>query len=191
MGRFEGFYIGDKVAEQDVNLSGTELFASRRDTKETGQVSSRQTKIWKTDFDKCCSISDYQNYVKKYDNPKNSCIKDAKQKIDDMTFATCKSIEQYRTYLSSFPSGRNVIRANSAIRMLQSGTTTNTYTANSSNISGKYVWGFAKKAIGVIVILIGIGLIYARISNQITRTSAVAGFCVMILGPVCKWAFDN
>lgn len=202
MGRFQGFYTGGEIVEENTSYSETEVFAKRRQKQESGRVSTRQLKIWQGDLDKCVTLSDYQNYVKKYDSPDNPCISEAKQKIDDLTFTNCKSVADYNIYLTTFPSGKNVIKAKAAIRRLQATNTTantttntttraNTYSSHSSNITGNDVWGFIKKAIGVIVILIGIGLVYARVTDQINSTSAVCGYWFVVGAPVCKWAFDD
>lgn len=209
MGRFQGFYTGGDVAEENTSYSETEFFAKRRHKQENGRVSTRQMKIWQCDLDKCVTLSDYQNYVKKYNSSDNPCISEANQKIDDLTFANCKSIADYNNYLSLFPSGKNVIKAKAAIRRHQANTSTNTstktttntttnstirantYSSHSSNITGDEVWGFIKKAIGVIVILIGIGLVYARVTDQISSTSVICGYWFVVCAPVCKWAFDD
>lgn len=197
MGRFQGFYTGGDVAEENSVYSETEVFAKRRQKQENGRVSTRQMKIWQCDLDKCVTLSDFQNYVKKYNSSNNPCLSEANQKMDDLTFANCKSIADYNNYLSLFPSGKNVIKAKAAIRRLQANTSTNTttrantYSSNSSNITGDEVWGFIKKVIGVIVILIGIGLVYARVTDQINSTSAVCGYWFVVGAPVCKWAFDS
>lgn len=201
MGRFQGFYTGGDVAEENTSYSETEVFANRRQKQENGRVSTRQMKIWQCDLDKCVTLSDFQNYVKKYNSFNNPCLSKANQKMDDLTFANCKSIADYNNYLSLFPSGKNVIKAKAAIRRLQANTSTNTstntttsantYSSHSSNITGDEVWGFIKKVIGVIVILIGIGLVYARVTDQINSTSAVCGYWFVVGAPVCKWAFDD
>lgn len=200
MGRFQGFYTGEEVAEENVNFSEDDAFAKRQQKQENTQTSKRQLNVWRVDLSKCSSISDYRRYVQKYDRPDNPYIVEAKQKIDDLTFSNCKSIEDYKAYLSSFPSGRNSTQAKSAIRRLQtkpstpsSSYTSSSYTSgsHSSNISGEDIWGFVKKVIGVIAILIGVGLIYLWFTDKITSRSVIAGYCICIAGPICKWAFDD
>lgn len=200
MGRFQGFYTGGEVAEDNTSYSEAEVFSKRHQKQENGRVSSRQLKIWQGDLDKCVTLSDYQNYVKKYNSSDNPCISEANQKIDDLTFANCKSIAEYNNYLSLFPSGKNAIKAKVAIRRLQANTSTNTstntttrantYSSHNSNITGDEVWGFIKKAIGVICVLLMIADIYLVFTDQIPKSAGI-GFGVFILGPVGKWAFDD
>lgn len=196
MGRFQGFYTGGEIAEENTSNSESEVFAKRRQKQENDRVSTRQLKIWQSDLDKCTTLSDYQSYEKKYDSPDNPCIHEAKQKIDDLTFANCKSIADYNNYLLTFPSGKNVIKAKCAIRRLQTNTTTTTtassYTTSSHNytISGEDVWEFVKKAIGVICVLLMIADVYLIFTDQIPKSAGI-GFGVLILGPVGKWAFDD
>ncbi len=196
MGRFQGFYTGGEIAEENTSYSETEVFAKRRQKQENCRVSTRQLNIWSSDLSKCSSLEDYQNYIRKYDNPDNPCITEAKQRIDDLTFTACKSIADYNAYLSSFPSGKNVIKAKSAIRRLQSNTTPTSTTSScntgshNSTISGDDVWGVVKKIIGVIVILPLLALIYLCITGE-GRWTIVGGYGLFIVTPVCKWAFDS
>lgn len=196
MGRFQGFYTGVDDTVETANLSETGVFAKRQQKQESAHVSTRQLKIWSSDLSRCSYLTDYQNYVKKYDSTDNPFVSEAKQKIDDLTFANCKSIADYNNYLSQFPSGKNAIKAKSAIRRLQtntaSTTSTNSYTSGShnSNISGEDVWGFIKKGIGVICVLLMIADIYLIFTDQIPKSAGI-GFGIFILCPVCKWAFDD
>lgn len=199
MGRFQGFYTGvdDTVGTNNcANISETELFAKRRQKQDNSTVSKRQLNIWSSDLSRCSSLTDYQNYVKKYDRPDNPFVSEAKQKIDDLTFVNCKSIADYNNYLSLFPSGKNAIKAKAAIRRLQSNITSinssSSYTPSSHNsrMSSEDVWGFVKKAIGVICVLLMIADLYLMFTDQIPKSAGV-GFGVLILGPVGKWAFDE
>lgn len=198
MGRFQGFYTGVEIAEENTSYSETGVFARRRQKEDYNRVSSRQLKIWQSDFDKCSTLTDYQNYINKYNSPDNPCISEAKQKIDDLTFSNCKSVADYNNYLALFPSGKNVIKAKAALRTLQTNaskstsTKTSTYTSSShnSNISGEDVWGVIKKIIGVIVILPLLALIYLCITGE-GKWTMVGGYGLFIVTPVCKWAFDS
>lgn len=195
MGRFQGFYTGGEVTEENKVYSDTEAFAKRRQKRENARVSTRQLNIWSSDLSKCSSLADYQNYVKKYDSSGNPCIVEAKQRIDDLTFAACNSVSEYNAYLSSFPSGRNVLKAKSAIRRLQANTskttTSSSHNASSHNstISREDVWSVVKKIIGVVVILPLFVLIYVCINGE-GNWIMVGGYVLFIITPVCKWAFD-
>lgn len=196
MGRFEQFYTGEDTPESEATFPDIDGSVRVRQTRERPKVSQRQLHFWKKDLSKCSSILDYQNYVKKYNTPENPYINEAKQKIDDLSFASCKSIEDYNAYLASFPSGEHVLDAKVAIWRLQAninntnGSSTNT-NSQGSKISSDDIGYFIKKAIGVIAIIILIALIIGCIAEDGRYWQAVAGYCVFIGFPVCKWAFDD
>lgn len=122
MGRFQGFYTGAEIAEDNRSSSESGLFVKRRQRSEKSHVSTRQLRVWQCDFDKCSTLTDYQNYINKCDNTHNPYIEQAKTKVDDLTFKGCSSIEDYQRYLSSFPSGRHASNAKDIIRRKQSHT---------------------------------------------------------------------
>lgn len=83
MGRFQGFYTGEEIADDNTSFSGTEFFARKRQTRGKESVLSRQLKIWNSEFRKCSSISDYQDYIKKYNNSDNPYIVEAIEIINN------------------------------------------------------------------------------------------------------------
>lgn len=192
MGRFQGFYTGAEIAEDNTRSSESEFFAKRRQNPENGHVSTRQLRVWQCDFDKCSTLTDYSNYIKKYGNTDNPYIEQAKTKVDDFTFKGCSSVEDYQRYLSSFPSGRHASNAKDIIRRKQSHTSISSSNSNpsTSSITGDEVWTFIKRAIGIVFILLAIGAIYLWIIDEV-KWSVVAPFCCFIVAPVCKWAFDE
>lgn len=197
MGRFKGFYTGGEIAEENTDHSGVGGFVNKRKKRESSPASKRQLNVWSHDLSKCSSIRDYQNYIKKYDNPNNPYIIEAKRKRAELSgsiISICKSIENYNASLSSFLSGKNVLRSESAIRKPQNNVTpTNNSDISryhNSDISGADIWGFIKKGIGVIVILPLIGLIYLCITGE-GKWTMVGGYGLFIVTPVCKWAFDS
>lgn len=199
MGRFEQFYTGGDTPESEATFPEIDGPVRVKQTRERPKVSQRQLDIWEKDLSRCSSILDYQNYVKKYNTPDNPYINEAKQKIDDLSFVIfriLKSVENYNAYLASFPSGKHVLGAKTAIRRLQAninntnGSSTNT-NSQGSKISSDDIGYFIKKAIGVIAIIILIALIIGCIAENGRDWQTVAGYCVFIVGPVCKWAFDD
>ena len=196
MGRFEQFYTGGDTPESEATFPEIDGPVRVKQTRERPKVSQRQLHIWENDLSRCSSILDYQNYVKKYNTPDNPYINEAKQKIDDLSFASCKSIEDYNAYLASFPSGKHVLGTKFAIRRLQAninntnGSSTST-NSQGSKISSEDIGYFIKKAIGVIAIIILIALIIGCIAENGRYWLGVLGFFVFIVGPVCKWAFDD
>lgn len=189
MGRFADFNKGDTYSKSSVVRTEDVVF-TRKHRQEKEHVSTRLAEVWKSDFRKCASISDFQSYIKKYDNPDNPFIAEAKQRIDDMTFASCKNIEDYRRYLSAFPSGRNVVKVKDAIKNFQdqNAATVNSCTVDSNN-SKKSGEEIAKQVVAVIVILPLILLLYLWIFGD-GSWRTVAMYAFLVVGPVCKWAYD-
>lgn len=186
MGRFEGFYTGGEATVDDGGFSGSEVFAQRRLKKEREQAKVKQLEQWKLEFQKCSSQSTLKNYINIHKNDiDNPFVQQAKDKLDDMTFKSCKKHDDYKKYLSSFPSGRHTAQAQTSVNSLSS-----SYISTTSTTSSDEIWEFVKKAIGVIAILAGLGMLYLWIIDEIKWT-AFAPFMVFIVGPICKWAFDD
>jgi len=187
MGRFEGFYTGGEATADNGGFSGSEVFAQRRLKKEREQVKTKQREQWETEYHKCSTQSALRNYINIHkNNTENPFVQQAKEKLDDLTFKSCKNLEDYKKYLSNFPSGRYTMQAQTAIKRFKE----SSIASSTSGISGDDVWEFVKKAIGVVAILAGIGAIYLWLTDQCNKTAAI-GFCIVIVGPVCKWAFDD
>lgn len=184
MGRFEGFYTGGEAAVDDGGFSGSEVFAQRRLRKEREQAKIKQ---WEAEFQKCSSHSALKSYISVHENDAdNPFVQQAKDKLDDMTFRSCGNLDDYKKYLSNFPSGRNTIQAQASVKRLS----TESYMSSSYTTSSNEIWNFVKKAIGVIAILAELGIIYLWLNDQCSRT-VVAGFGVVVVIPICKWAFDD
>lgn len=83
MGRFAGFYTGAEDAEEKIIPSETEIFARRNLNREGNKVSGSLLSLWRKEFQKCVSISDYQNYIKKYSSQENPYIVEAMEKVDN------------------------------------------------------------------------------------------------------------
>lgn len=187
MGRFEGFYTGGEAAVDDGGFSGSEVFAQRRLKKEREQAKVKQLEQWKLEFQKCSSQNTLKNYINIHKNDiDNPFVQQAKDKLDDMTFKSCKKHDDYKKYLSSFPSGRHTAQAQTSVNRLSS----SSYISTTSTTSSDEIWEFVKKAIGLIAILAGLGMLYLWIIDEIKWT-AFAPFMVFIVGPICKWAFDD
>ncbi len=187
MGRFEGFYTEGEAAVDNGSFSGSEVFAQRRLKKEREQAKVKQLEQWKTEFQRCSSQSTLKNYINLHKNDiDNPFVQQAKDKLDDMTFKSCKYLDDYKKYLSSFPSGRHTAQAQASVNRFN----TTSYVTSTSTTSSNEIWEFVKKAIGVIAILAGLGAIYMWLTDEI-KLSAVVPFVAFIVGPICKWAFDD
>lgn len=165
------------------------VFTKLKQRRDIPQASPRELSLWKREFDKCSTIDGYRHYMFKYSDNANPYIEQAKERIDDLAFAKCKNIEELQRYISTHPSGRHIAEAKKAIENIRFAAEVNRPT--SSDIEWDSVWAFIKKAIAVVVILVLLILIYACLTQENARWEIVGGYGVVVVIPVCKWAFDD
>lgn len=188
MGRFEGFYTGGEATVDTGGFSGSEVFAQRRIKKEREQAKIKQHEQWEAEFKNCSSQSSLKSYINTHKNDvENPFVQQAKDKLDDLTFSGCRNVEDYKKYISNFPSGRHILQAKEAMKRYNQ---SSYQAASTTSSSANEIWEFVKKAIAIVAVLLGLVMLYIKITDKFP-TSALCGYWVMIVGPLCKWAFDD
>lgn len=85
MGRFEGFYTGGEAAVDNGGFSRGDIFKKEKQKRDKEDARRAQLELWINEIKKCSSISDYQNYIKRFDNPDNPYILKAKNRVKELS----------------------------------------------------------------------------------------------------------